>query len=94
MPVPVSARPPPASAESIVAVPERTVIVPPQEGSVIVPPSIVASPSTVIALTFTRPEILILEPAASTTLLPSIQGVGVPSASCHWPVVQSPSPDQ
>jgi hypothetical protein len=69
--------------ESIVAVPESTVIVPPQEASVIVPPAIVQLPAAVIAPTSTEAERLISEPAASTALLPSIQGVGVPSASSH-----------
>ena len=53
VPVPVSARPPPPSVESIVAVPDSTLIVPPQEGSESVPPLIVALPSMVIAPTFT-----------------------------------------
>ena len=69
-------------------------MMPPQAGSASVPPPIVALPIAVISPTLTEPEIVRRESAASTTLLLSIQGVGVPSARCHVPVVQSPLPDQ
>ena len=80
--------------EVTVAVPVTTSIVVPKAGSVSVPPATVAVPWKVTALTSTEPLIRMVEPAAMTTLLPSIQGVGVPSASSHMPVVQAPLPDQ
>jgi hypothetical protein len=92
VPVPAFTRLPPSSSESIVAVPDDTIIEP--EASEIAPPVTVASPCTLIEPTSTRPDNVSCDPAASTTLLPSTQDVGVPSASCHSPVVQSPSPDQ
>ncbi len=66
----------------------------PQEGNASVPPATVTPPDAVIAPTLTVPETVRFEPAARTTLLPLIQGVGAPLARCQMPLAQLPLPDQ